>query len=339
MSTIPLRKFADGVELPAIGFGVMSLGTEYAYGALPSDEERLKVLDAAYESGSTFWDTADVYGSSEELIGQWLKLNPEKRSKIFISTKFGLNFQDPNGVRGDPEYVKEQCNSSLKKMGIDYIDLYYQHRPDSRVPIEKTVSAMAELVKEGKVKYLGLSDCHPDVLRRAHAVHPISALQIEYSPINLETEKLPIDLIPLARSLGTKIIAYSPMGRGLLTGQFKSIEELDGTDYRRTVPRYTKENMSKILELADRIGEIGKKHNATSGQVTLAWVLSQGEDIFVIPGTKKVKYLLENVGAGQVKLTQSEINEVRKLAEETELPGDPYNAHGMRLMYANTVPL
>ncbi|KAJ7725012.1 NADP-dependent oxidoreductase domain-containing protein [Mycena olivaceomarginata] len=221
MSPIPHRKLGHA-SVAAIGFGIM--GIAIGYGAVESDEERLKVLDAAYVAGSTFWDTANVYGDSEDLIGKWFKLNPEKRSEIFLATKFGIT---TTGARGDPDYVKEQ-SQSLVRLGVEYIDLYYQHRVDSNTPIEKTVGAMADLVKgthrAGKVKYLGLSDCTADGLRRAHA--------IEYSPLMLEVEKPPLDLVAAARALGTKIIAYSPLGRGILTGQIKFPLPLGQTKFR-----------------------------------------------------------------------------------------------------------
>ncbi|KAJ7814321.1 NADP-dependent oxidoreductase domain-containing protein [Mycena olivaceomarginata] len=286
------------------GFGVMSISI--GYGGIDTDVERFKVLDAAYAAGCTFWDTANVYGDSEDLIGKWIKRNPEKRGKIFLATKFGLTM---TGARGDPEYVKEQCELSLKRLGVEYIDLYYLHRVDANTPIEKTVGAMAELVKEGKVKQLGLSDSTAAGLRRAHAVHPIAALQIEFSPIMLEVERPPLQLIEVARSLGTKIIAYSPLGRGFLTGQIN----------RRTVPKFNAANFPKILELAANIGEVGQAHDATPGQTTLAWILAQGEDFFVIPGTKKIK--------------------VRRVAEATEIPGDRYGARWIDMTYVESPSL
>ncbi|KAJ7506025.1 NADP-dependent oxidoreductase domain-containing protein [Mycena galericulata] len=331
MSHIPHRKLGDA-SVPAIGFGVM--GISAGYGAIDTDEERLKVLDAAYAAGTTFWDKANVYGDSEDLIGKWFKLNPEKRSKVFLATKFGLTM---TGARGDPEYVKEQCNQSLKRLGVDYIELYYQHRVDGKTPIEKTVGQ--RLRREGKVRYIGLSDCTADGLRRAHAVHPIAALQIEFSPIVLDVDNPPLQLIEAARSLGTKIIAYSPLGRGFLTGQIKSVDDLDADDFRCTAPKFGGANFPKILGLAAKIGEIGKAHNATSGQATLAWILAQGEDFFVIPGTKKIKYLHANAGAGSVKLTAKEIAEVRRVAEETETPGDRYGGVWDDMTYVDSPPL
>ncbi|KAG7440952.1 Aldo/keto reductase [Guyanagaster necrorhizus] len=333
MSTVFQRKIGNA-SVSAVGFGAM--GISVAYGTTEPDEERFKVLDAAFEAGCTFWDSADVYLDSEDLIGKWFKRNPGKRDSIFLATKFGVTMQ---GTRGDPEYVKEQCYKSLKRLGVDYIDLYYQHRVDPNTPIEKTVEAMAELVKEGKVKYLGLSDCTASGLRRAHAIHPISALQIEYSPFMLDIEKPPLELIQIARELGVKIVAYSPLGRGLLTGQIRSRDDLEPTDFRLTVPKFSAENFPKILSLVDRIGDVAQRHDATPGQAALAWILAQGEDVFVIPGTKKIKYLKENLGAELLRLTPPEIAEIRQIAEETEIPGDRYGPGFLELTYVESPAL
>ncbi|KAJ7167112.1 NADP-dependent oxidoreductase domain-containing protein [Mycena filopes] len=331
--SIPHRQLG-GASVPAIGLGVM--GISAAYGAVGTDEERFKVLDAAYAAGCTFWDTANVYGDSEDLIGAWLKRNPEKRNDIFLATKFGFTM---TGARGDAAYVREQCESSLKRLGVEYIDLMYLHRVDAKTPVETTVGAMAELVSEGKVKHLGLSDCTAAGLRRAHAVHPIAALQMEFSPLILEVEKPPLELVAAARAIGTKIIAYSPLGRGFLTGQIKSLDGLAADDFRRTVPKFSTENMPKIVHLAATIGEIGKKHGATAGQTTLAWILAQGEDFFVIPGTKNVKYLNENAAASTVKLSAGEVAEVRRVAEAAEIPGDRYGAGFIDMTYVDSPPL
>ncbi|KAJ7629026.1 NADP-dependent oxidoreductase domain-containing protein, partial [Roridomyces roridus] len=327
------RKLGDA-SIPATGLGWM--GISVAYGSVGSDEDRLKVLDAAYAAGCTFWDTANAYGDSEELIGKWFKLNPEKREKIFLATKVGFTM---TGARGDPEYIKEQCAQSLKRLGVACIDLYYLHRVDRNTPIEKSVGAMAELVKEGKVKYLGLSDCTSAGLRRAHAIHPITALQIEFSPIVLEVEQAPLHLVQTARELGTKIVAYSPLGRGFLTGQIKSHADLEEGDMRRHFPKFSGENFPKILALAGKIGEIGKRHGASAGQTTLAWTLAQGEDFFVIPGTKKIKYIHEIAAAASVKLTDTEVAEIRSLAEATDIQGDRYPAGFQDMAYADSPPL
>ncbi|KAJ7119570.1 NADP-dependent oxidoreductase domain-containing protein [Mycena epipterygia] len=316
---IPTRKIGQAL-VPEIGFGAM--GISAFYGAVESDEERFKVLDAAYVGGCRHWDTSSAYKDSEELIGKWFK-RTGKRSDIFLATKFGIT---PAGSRGDPEFVKEQAAISLSRLGVEYIDLYYQHRVDPNTPIELTVGAMAELVKEGKVKYLGLSECSAKALRRAHAVHPISALQIEYSPFVLDIEDPKIALLQTAKELGVTIVAYSPLGRGLLTGRYKSPDDFEKDDFRLTIPKYSKENFPKILSVVEKLQDIGHKHNATSAQVTLAWILAQGPEFVVIPGTKKIKYLEENLGATGVKLSPEEITAVRELAEETasKVPGNRY---------------
>jgi len=215
--------------------------------------------------------------------------------------------------------------TSLSRLGVDYIDLYYQHRVDPKTPIEVTVGAMAELVKEGKVKYLGLSECSAKALRRAHAVHPISALQVEYSPFVLDIEDPKVALLETAKELGVTIVAYSPLGRGLLTGRYKSPDDFEAGDFRRTVPKYSAENFPKILDVVSRLKTIGEKHKATSGQVTLAWILAQGPEFVVIPGTKKIKYLEENLGASAINLSTEEIAAVRQIAEESEIPGSRYD--------------
>jgi aryl-alcohol dehydrogenase-like predicted oxidoreductase len=330
--SLPPRKIGNAQVHP-IGFGAM--GISHYYGKTESDEERLKVLDAVYASGCNHWDSANIYGDSEVLIGKWFK-RTGKRNDIFLTSKFGVTKEGP---RGDPEHVKEQCAKSLERFGVDYIDLYYQHRPDTKVPIEITVGAMAELVKEGKVKYLGLSECCAEDLRRAHAVHPISAIQVEFSPLVLDIESSETELLKTARELGVTIVAYSPLARGLITGQYKSPDDFEEDDFRRTIPKYQAENFPKILDVVKRIENIGQKHNATAGQVTLAWILAQGDDFVVIPGTKKIKYVKENMGAAEVKLSADEIKAVRKIAEESDIPGTRYAHAGMQIVMVKTPPL
>ncbi|KAF8147787.1 NADP-dependent oxidoreductase domain-containing protein [Mycena galopus ATCC 62051] len=315
--SIPSRKIGQAA-VSEIGFGAMGISS--FYGAVESDEERFKVLDAAYAGGCTHWDTANVYGDSEELIGKWFK-RTGKRSDIFLATKFGIT---ADGPRGDPEFVREQAAKSISRLGVDHIDLYYQHRVDPKVPIEVTVGAMSQLVKEGKVKYLGLSECSAKALRRAHAVHPISALQIEYSPFVLDIEDPKVALLETARELGVTIVAYSPLGRGLLTGRYKSPDDFEKDDFRLTIPKYSAQNFPKILDVVSRLKNIGEKHNATPGQVTLAWILAQGPEFVIIPGTKKIKYLEENLRASAIKLSAEEIASVRQIAEESEIPGSRY---------------
>ncbi|THU75936.1 Aldo/keto reductase, partial [Dendrothele bispora CBS 962.96] len=327
MSLAP-RKIGNASVNP-IGFGALRMSVV----ASTSDEDRLKLLDSVLESGCNHWDTADVYGDSEEVIGKWFK-HSGKRDSVFLATKFGIT---ASGACGTPEYVKEQCAKSLERLGVDHIDLYYQHRTDPNVPIEKTVAAMAELVKEGKVKYLGLSECTANGLRRAHAVHPISALQIEYSPLVLEIEDPKVALLQTARELGVTIVAYSPLARGMITGQIRSPDDFAPDDARRNFPRFQSENFPKILSVVDKLAEIGKKHNATAGQTTLAWILAQGEDFVIIPGTKKIKYHNENMGAASVKLSPEEIAQIRKTAEESEVPGDRYPPGHQAMVHVESV--
>ncbi|KAF9048237.1 Aldo/keto reductase [Hymenopellis radicata] len=314
--SIPTRKLGQTL-VSEIGYGSMGLSGGF-YGAADSDEERFKVLDAAHAKGCTFWDTAHIYGDSEELLGKWFK-HSGKRSDIFLGTKFGIS---PQGVRGDPAFVREQVAKSLERFGTDYIDLLYQHRVDPNTPIEITVGAMAELVKEGKVKYLGLSECSAKALRRAHAVHPIAALQMEYSPFVLDIEDPKIALLETARELGVTVVAYSPLGRGLLTGQYKSPADFAEKDFRHTIPKFSAANFPKILDVVSHLKNIAENHNATPAQVTLAWILAQGPEFIVIPGTRKLKYLEENLGAATIKLSKEEVASIRKVAEETEIPGD-----------------
>ncbi|KAH8093954.1 Aldo/keto reductase [Cristinia sonorae] len=335
-SQLPTRKIGTD-QVTAIGWGAMGLSA--FYGTPLPDEERFKLLDAVHARGCTFWDSADIYGDSEELIGAWFK-RTGKRGDIFIATKFGLTPNVPRFVTGTAEYARESVDRSLKRLGIDQIDLYYLHRPDPQVPIEITVGAMAEAVKEGKVRYLGLSECSADTLRRAHAVHPIAALQVEYSPFTLDIEDEKIALLKTARELGVTIVAYAPIGRGLITGQYKGPEDFEEGDFRRAISRYSKENFPNILKLADGLKEIGAKHGATAGQVAIAWLLAQGDDIIPIPGTTKVKYLEENLGAINVKLTSEDLVAVRQIAEQADATqGDRYPPSFMKVHFADTPAL
>jgi len=333
------KRVIGSTEVSAIGFGLMGLSS--GYGKPLPDEDRLKVLDAVYERGCTNWDTADVYGTgdNEKLIAKWFK-RTGKRSEIFLATKFGFDFMGSKIIDGDPAYVPKALQNSLDRLEVDYVDLYYMHRPDPTVPIEKTVGAMSELVKAGKVKYLGLSECSANTLRRAHAVHPISAIQVEYSPFTLDIEDEKIGLLKAAKELGVAVVAYSPLGRGLITGQYKGPEDFDEDDFRRQVPRYAKENFPNILKLADGLSAIGKKHNASAGQVALAWLLAQDESVIPIPGTTKIKNLDENLGALNVKLTPDDLQEVREIAKAADAEqGDRYPQFIMKFLFADTPSL
>ncbi|KAF8652578.1 hypothetical protein AX16_004331 [Volvariella volvacea WC 439] len=315
-----------------VGFGAMGISTWY--GSVEPDEERLKVLDSAYELGSRHWDTSDIYGDSEELIGKWLKTRG-KREEIFLATKFGVT---ATGLRGDREYVMQAVERSLERLGVETVDLYYIHRIDKKIPIEVTIRALAELVQQGKIKNIGLSECSARTLRRAHAVHPIAAVQMEVSPFALEVFDPQTGLAEAAKELGVTIVAYSPLSRGLLTGRFKSPDDFELNDIRRFFPKFSRENFPKILSLMAKLEEIGTKHNATSGQVTLAWILAKGPNFVVIPGTKKIKYLEENIGAEKVKLAVEEIETIDKLAgaARADLPAERYSAGHMEYTFADT---
>jgi aryl-alcohol dehydrogenase-like predicted oxidoreductase len=315
------------------------MGISSFYGSAPPDEERFKFLDALFEAGCTNWDTADVYGDSEELIGRWLKRSG-KRNEIFLATKFGGGSSSGKIIDCSPAYAKEACQKSLEKLGVDQIDLFYAHRADPTVPIEHTVGALAELVKEGKVKYIGICECNGDTLRRAYKVHPIAAIQVEYSPFTLDGEDPKIGALAAARELGVTVFAYSPLGRGLLTGKYKSPDDFEEGDMRRIIPRYSKENFPNVLKVVEEIQEIGKGHNASAGQVTLAWLLAQGPDVIPIPGTRNVKYLHENLGSLNVKLDPEEVRQVREIAERADSTlGDRYPTAMLETLYTNTPSL
>ncbi|KAH8806688.1 Aldo/keto reductase [Flagelloscypha sp. PMI_526] len=327
-------------EIPAIGLGLMNLS--HTYGPAGTDEERLEFLEFAFQSGATHWDTADLYGDTEDLIGKWLA-KTGNRSKIFLATKFGF-VMEPRMINGEPEYVQAACAKSLSRLGVDQIDLFYAHRADKTVPIEKTVGAMAELVKEGKVKYIGLSEVSSSTLRRAHAVHPISAVQVEYNPFSIDIEREDIGLLQTCRELGIALVAYSPVGRGLLSGQINSPADFDEQDWRRLVPRYSEENFPRIMKVTETLKSIGEKHNASSTQVDLAWLVAQGtpgSPVIPIPGTRKTKYVKENQDSANIKLSKEEIEAIRKVAEEADKAavGDRYPEGMKETLFVDTPPL
>lgn len=327
-SNFPRRRLGvSGPEVSAVGLGCMGMSEFYSPAEM-DDAESIRVIHRYLEAGGNFLDTADMYGSgrNEELLARALA---GRRDQVVLATKFG-NVRGPKGeflgVRGDPDYVRSACDASLRRLKVDVIDLYYQHRVDPKVPIEDTVGAMAELVRAGKVRHLGLSEAAPETIRRAAKVHRIAALQTEYSLWSREPEA---DLLPTVRELGIAFVAYSPLGRGFLTGQFKKFEDLPADDYRRNSPRFQGANFQKNLDLVATLGQLAQRKGCTSSQLALAWVLAQGHDIVPIPGTKRLRYLDENLGATRVKLTPEDLRQIDAVLPAGAASGDRYHAAGM----------
>ena len=326
MNIMKTRKLGNqGLEVSELGLGCMGMSEFYG----DRDEtEAIATLHRALDLGVNFLDTADMYGpfTNERLVGRAIQ---DRRDRVVLATKFGNVRSESGGwlgVSGKPDYVQQCCDASLKRLGVEVIDLYYQHRVDPTVPIEETVEAMAKLVQQGKVRYLGLSEAAPATIRRAQAVHPISALQTEYSLWSRDPED---EILPTVRELGIGYVAYSPLGRGFLSGQFTSLEDLSSDDYRRNSPRFQGENFAKNLQLVDQVKAIAMAKGVTPSQLALAWLLSQGDDIVPIPGTKRRSYLEENVAATEISLTTEELQQIEAIAPKGIAAGDRYPAHSM----------
>jgi len=312
-----LRLGSQGLEVSAQGLGCM--GMSAFYGPPKPDQEMISLIHHAVSRGITFLDTSDIYGpfTNEVLVGKAIK---GIREKVQLATKFGIKYADgKREIRGDPAHVRASCEASLKRLDIDCIDLYYQHRIDIKVPIEVTIGELKKLVEEGKIKYIGLSEASASTIRRAHAVHPITAVQLEWSLWSRDVEE---EIIPTCRELGIGIVPYSPLGRGFLSAGAKLIDNLEDSDFRKFMPRFSKENLEKNKVIFERISEIASKKGCSPSQLALAWVQHQGNDVAPIPGTTKVKNLEENIGALSVELTPLEIKEVEDLVSSAGVFGD-----------------
>ncbi|KAH0844231.1 hypothetical protein AYO21_06240 [Fonsecaea monophora] len=338
---LPTRKLGkNGPEVTALGFGLMGLSAYY--GKPKPDEERYAMLDHAYEAGELFWDSADIYGDNEDLLGRWFKRNPGKRENIFLATKFGNAVDPATGarlVKNEPEYIRAACDKSLKRLGVDHIDLYYCHRVQADQPIEITVKTMKELQDAGKVKYLGLSECSADTLRRACKVAHIDALQIEYSPFSMDIESPQIGLLKACRELGVAVVAYSPLGRGFLTGGIRSRDDFEADDFRRFAPRFSEENFPKNIKLVDDIKALADEKGCTPGQLVLAFLMAQGDDILPIPGTTRIKNFDENIASLNVKITPEDNAKIRKVIDAAEVHGARYPEAFAKALFVDTVPL
>jgi aryl-alcohol dehydrogenase-like predicted oxidoreductase len=324
----------QGPSVSAIGLGCMSIGIADVYtSSVQDDDAAVALIHRALDLGINFLDTADIYGQSEVQVGKALK---GRRDSVVVATKFAFTIavggdrtKGGRVIDGRPEYVRQACDASLKRLGIDVIDLYYQHRVDPQVPIEETVGAMADLVRQGKVRHLGLSEAAPETVRRAHAVHPIAAVQTEYSLWSRDPED---DLVPVLRELGVALVPYSPLGRGFLAGRFRSIDDLAPDDWRRTNPRFQGENFAKNLAVVDQLKQIAAERKVTPAQLALAWMLNRHHDVIPIPGTSSAERLAENAAAADIRLTQADLERIESVSPKGVVSGTRYNEQMMTLV-------
>jgi len=324
------RTLGNSLSVSAIGLGCM--GMSEFYGS-HDDVASIATIHRALDLGCNFLDTADMYGPfrNEELVGRAIR---GRRDEVVLATKFGNMRGDDGaflGISGKPSYVREACDASLRRLGVDYIDLYYQHRVDRTTPIEDTVGAMADLVRAGKVRHLGLSEAAPQTIRRAHAVHPITALQTEYSLWSRDPED---EILPVVRELGIGFVAYSPIGRGFLSGRFKTIDDLEPTDYRRLSPRFQGDNFERNLDLVRRIEELARVKGVTPAQLAIAWILSRGNDIVPIPGSRSIGHLEENIAAAEIELTADDLARIDEVAPKGVAAGERYPSASMAAVNA-----
>ncbi len=337
----PTRQLGtDGPMVTAMGIGLMGLSR--FYGFVGTDEERYAFLDHVYASGNRFWDTADMYGDSEDLLGRWFAMHPGRRETIFLATKFGntlpggVSGVPEGGVRSDPAYVHEACARSLGRLGVDAIDLYYVHRIDTVTPIEDTMAALAALKDAGKIRHIGLSEVSAATLRRAHAVHPVAALQCEYSAFTRDIETPQLDLLRTCKELGVAVVAYSPLGRGVLTGQYRSAAGFSEGDFRSFSPRFVEANLAADLKLVDGLAAIAARKGITPGQLVLAWLLRQWPMVIPIPGTKRAKYYDENMAALDVALSDDDEAALRAVMDSHQVLGERYPAAHLHTTYRDS---